>query len=1058
VARIGRILQESHPQKSESYIALDAAMVVLGGVLLWMVGTHLRFDDARWQYNAWTYLIAVPTALVLISLLLRFVVGKFVERSMQVAFLLSVTVHLILLLAAVNVIIFSKWWPDIYEAISQQVPKEQTAKQYFTTANAQSVTGSRSSRPDYMRAVETEHEATEEELTADGAMQLAVQEQADLPTLQPDENRNQKVQAALMERAEIVPTAPSDEPRMAELSRSRPELARPTNQKVNIPEVKTPSGASEPVEANLSEAMLAISREENMMSQTPIQAPQALSVPEPMATADNVKPTPIRKAETRSPVPQEMAFTAGRDVSRELEKSATLRSPASRSTVPRVMVPDRPAKSMEESPSTEPTVELVESMAPTETSRTESGKSSSQTPRPISSAVDVPNATSINKPRNTTAITERNREAVTPASGVGATAPEMRLSKSTPALPKRSGVVRNPLATFSENGGAEATSNDRPTESIESLAELGAGAPARSGRGSGGSGTNVNPLSQDSSEGFAVESATVARASSLPFQRKGRDAIAEVNQGELSSGLTAAPMSKGKQLSGSAVRRPGSGTKIDIPDVPGRGESREMDSDQLAEKSDSPSVATEGDQNKLDAAEVALDLVSEVDRQEPNSVAADRVLEVDAADGVGGLLKNAEGGNRLTERRSMQPLSVPQELVTQRFIRDAAGAPRAVGSSIPIPRPAFQQRIDRMRQGEAAPSNGPSGPQTEEAIELGLAFLARTQRKDGRWRLQDYDTEVLIRSDTAATALSVLAFQGAGYTHRQFKYAPNVAKGIAFLVANQKADGDLYVPQDPASDQNGWLYSHSIAALALCEAYGMTQDPALREPAQRAVQFMVNSQDPQYGGWRYRPGRGTDTSVTGWFMMALQSAQLAGLEVAPSTRAGVQRWLVASRGEGAEAYLYRYNPNAANTPAQRHGLIPNPTMTSVGLLMSLYNGGKKESPEMVRGADYLLGHLPQEGNSDKSLRDTYYWYYSTQVMFHMGDEHWRKWYESLYPMLVRTQVREGGMSGSWEPLGDVPDLWGKHGGRLYVTTMNLLSLEVSYRHLPLYESSSPTNK
>ncbi len=1057
MARIGRIIQEGNPEKSESYVALDGAMVVLGGVLLWMVATQLRFDDNRWQYNAWTYLIAVPTILVLISVLMRFVVGKFVERSMQVAFLLSVTMHLILLLAAVNVIIFSKWWPDIYEAISQQVPKEQTAKQYFTTANAQSVTGSRSSRPDYLRAVETEHEATEEELTADGAMQLAVQEQSELPTLQPDEKRNQNVQAALMERAEIVPTAPSNEPRMAELSRSRPELTRPANQKVDIPEMRPPSSSSEPAESNLSEALSSLSRAESNTPQTLVQSPQSLSIPEPMATADNVRPTPVARAETRSPTPQEMAVTAGREVSRELEKAATLRSPASRSAVPRVMIPDRSAKAMEEAPATEPTAELAESMARTETTRTARGSSSAQTPRPISSAVDIPSATAINQPRSSNATTERNREAVSPASSVGAIAPEMRLSKSAPNVPRRSGSIRSPIATPNDSGGGDSATNDNTAETLESLAEFGASTPSRSGRGSGGSGAAVNPLANNMTEGFSTDSASATRESSLPFQRKGRDAIAEASQGDL-GGTSAAPRSQGKKLSGNAVRRPGSSAKIDIPKVPGRSDSAEMDASKLANKSDSSAEATEGDNDKPDAAEVALDLVSEVDRQEPNSVAADRVLEVDAADGVGGLMKNAEGGNRLTERKSMQPLSVPQELVTQRFIRDAAGAPRAVGSSIPIPRPAFQQRIDRIRQADASPSNGPAGPQTEEAIELGLAFLARTQRKDGRWRLQDYDTEVLIRSDTAATALSVLAFQGAGYTHRQFKYAPNVAKGIAFLVANQKPDGDLYVPQDPASDQNGWLYSHSIAALALCEAYGMTQDPALREPAQRAVQFMVNSQDPQYGGWRYRPGRGTDTSVTGWFMMALQSAQLAGLEVSPSTGAGVQRWLVASRGEGPDEYLYRYNPNAANTPAQRHGLIPNPTMTSVGLLMSLYNGGKKESPEMIRAADYLLGYLPSEGNSEKSLRDTYYWYYSTQVMFHMGGEHWQKWYESLYPMLVRTQVREGGMSGSWEPLGDVPDLWGKYGGRLYVTTMNLLSLEVSYRHLPLYEASQPVKK
>jgi hypothetical protein len=35
----------------------------------------------------------------------------------------------------------------------------------------------------------------------------------------------------------------------------------------------------------------------------------------------------------------------------------------------------------------------------------------------------------------------------------------------------------------------------------------------------------------------------------------------------------------------------------------------------------------------------------------------------------------------------------------------------------------------------------------------------------------------------------------------------------------------------------------------------------------------------------------------------------------------------------------------------------------------------------------------------------------------------------------------------------VPDRWGADGGRIYVTAMHLLNLEVYYRHLPLYRSS-----
>jgi hypothetical protein len=129
-------------------------------------------------------------------------------------------------------------------------------------------------------------------------------------------------------------------------------------------------------------------------------------------------------------------------------------------------------------------------------------------------------------------------------------------------------------------------------------------------------------------------------------------------------------------------------------------------------------------------------------------------------------------------------------------------------------------------------------------------------------------------------------------------------------------------------------------------------------------------------------------------------------------------------------------------------------MTAVGLLMRLYTGWKRDNANLAKGADFLKDNLPALGTPREPQRDTYYWYYGTQVMFHMGGEHWQAWNSRLHPLLVGTQVRAGPLAGSWDPKGVVPDRWGPHGGRLYVTTLNLLSLEVYYRHLPLYEETA----
>jgi squalene cyclase len=176
-------------------------------------------------------------------------------------------------------------------------------------------------------------------------------------------------------------------------------------------------------------------------------------------------------------------------------------------------------------------------------------------------------------------------------------------------------------------------------------------------------------------------------------------------------------------------------------------------------------------------------------------------------------------------------------------------------------------------------------PQTEQAVEDGVSFLVRHQMPDGSWSLDrygagriGYESETAsMTSDTAATALALIALQGAGYTHREHRYRESVQRAIAWLVAHQQENGDLYVPQK-ADSAAGWLYSHGIASLALCEAYGMTQDPALKEPAQKALNFIVASQESgsaagvirpatapirrSPAGWRWRSRAGTSRAST----------------------------------------------------------------------------------------------------------------------------------------------------------------------------------------------------
>jgi hypothetical protein len=222
-----------------------------------------------------------------------------------------------------------------------------------------------------------------------------------------------------------------------------------------------------------------------------------------------------------------------------------------------------------------------------------------------------------------------------------------------------------------------------------------------------------------------------------------------------------------------------------------------------------------------------------------------------------------------------------------------------------------------------------------------------------------------------------------------------------------------------------------MASIAVCEAYGMTRDPRLRRPAEKALAYIVDAQHDASGGWRYTPNMAADTSVVGWQVMALKSGEMAGLIVPKSALDLAGKWLDSAAGTGGLLGTFGYQGPGAS-----------PAMTAEGLLCRQFLGTRRNDPALLAGAKFLLERLPQAGQES-----SYYWYYATQVMYHMQGDYWTAWNEKLRGLLVSTQIKDGHMAGTW----DVRDGWEQSGGRLYATSIRLLMLEVYYRHLPLYQ-------
>lgn len=326
-------------------------------------------------------------------------------------------------------------------------------------------------------------------------------------------------------------------------------------------------------------------------------------------------------------------------------------------------------------------------------------------------------------------------------------------------------------------------------------------------------------------------------------------------------------------------------------------------------------------------------------------------------------------------------------------------------------------------------------PQSEAAVARALAWLSKHQMSDGSWSFDHRqgpckgrcgDPGLMAHARLAATAMALLPYLGAGQTHKHGEYKKTVQQGLYYLVNHARM-----VPAGADLSAGGTLYSQGICAIALCEAYAMTKDRNLYKPAQQSLNFIMAAQDPRGGGWRYTPQQRGDTSVVGWQLMALKSGAMGYLIVDENTIAGVTAFLDSVQKDQGAGYGYMHE--ADGTPAT----------SAVGLLCRMYLGWKRDNPALERG----VGRLAELG---PSADDMYFNYYATQVLHQYDGELWTAWNNKLREQLIATQARGGHEDGSWQMAGPHSE----PGGRLYNTSMATMTLEVYYRHLPLYTRQS----
>lgn len=336
---------------------------------------------------------------------------------------------------------------------------------------------------------------------------------------------------------------------------------------------------------------------------------------------------------------------------------------------------------------------------------------------------------------------------------------------------------------------------------------------------------------------------------------------------------------------------------------------------------------------------------------------------------------------------------------------------------------------------------------SERAVALALAWLAKQQKPDGGWQ---FETGEWKDDRVAATGLALLPFLGAGCTHKPGRddtanrYQKAVADGIAFLKKACPKDG----PNAGKFDGAATATAQALAALALCEVYGMTRDADLRPFAQAAINAVQKSQAAD-GGWSDAPGGKSDITVVGWQVQALQAAKLTKSLTVDDQVIRKMTGFLNAVASGARRATYG--------TTDKSDAKPGTAATAVGLLCRYYTDGwGPYHPGMVDGVAGLTKNAP---DGKGALRDTLYFHHATRVIAFYDGEEWKTWNEGpkgpdgvrkggMRDWLVNAQARpDNEFGGSWGAEGE----WGKRVGRLGTTALNALTLEVYYRQLPMYK-------
>lgn len=336
-------------------------------------------------------------------------------------------------------------------------------------------------------------------------------------------------------------------------------------------------------------------------------------------------------------------------------------------------------------------------------------------------------------------------------------------------------------------------------------------------------------------------------------------------------------------------------------------------------------------------------------------------------------------------------------------------------------------------------------PESEEALQRGLQWLAVNQGAEGNWS----------SNDLGLVSTGALAFLAAGHLPGRGEYGQTVDRSVDYVLHNVDPRGLLNI-----SEPRRGMYNHGLSTFVLGQIYGTSNDPRIGPTLDRALKLIAETQCDD-GGWDYvarRQPRGHDLSLVVMQALALRSAVDSGLEVPPEV---VEKAIRCVR----EHYTPQNCPPGADEEEQkRHkgqftytkgGGNASVAMAAAGVVC-LQEFGQYDDWRIEKNMDVIARAIQEKadpegaGRSQRAPFDPYTMYYVAQALYQVGGEHWEENYPRLRDSVVASQIRaadEPQRDGMWRASGHV----GGKPGDLYATAVCCFVLAIPNRYLPILQ-------